>query len=66
MTIVGAGKDLRARIVAAEDIRRTSACMCLQRVERYMTVAMPHGGILQSDPQLVCAQQACWDVPTQG
>ena len=27
---------------------------------------MPHGGILQSDPQVVCTQQACRNVPAQG
>ena len=27
---------------------------------------MPYGEILQSDPQVVCAEQACRNVPVQG
>ena len=35
----GCWKRLLARSVAAKDIRRISACTCVQLVERYMTVA---------------------------
>ena len=39
MTIVGVGKDYIAISAVEKDIYRTSACACVQLVERYMTVA---------------------------
>ena len=56
---MGAGSKRRARSMAAKDTRRTIACMFVQIMKRNMTAANAHASIIQSDPQVIRAQQAC-------